>query len=149
MMDYEEAVKLLNMMQTPGGKGGEPCSRHAPEKVRQIGTDLEKLGIKVSDLDTLNVIHVSGTKGKGSTCAFVESMLRHHGFRTGLYSSPHLISVTERIRLDGDPLTRQRFVQYFHHTRDLLQAQGRTLLKIGSPHQNPRWPPPCMSEPCT
>uniref|UniRef100_UPI00358F4BE2 folylpolyglutamate synthase, mitochondrial-like isoform X1 n=1 Tax=Myxine glutinosa TaxID=7769 RepID=UPI00358F4BE2 len=125
MMDYEEVVKLLNMMQTPGGKGGEPCSQHAPEKVRQIGTDLEKLGIKVSDLDTLNVIHVSGTKGKGSTCAFVESMLRHHGFRTGLYSSPHLISVTERIRLDGDPLTRQRFVQYFHHTRDLLQAHDR------------------------
>uniref|UniRef100_A0A8C4QUT6 tetrahydrofolate synthase n=1 Tax=Eptatretus burgeri TaxID=7764 RepID=A0A8C4QUT6_EPTBU len=92
-----------------------------------MGMDLEKLGIKVSDLDTLNVIHVSGTKGKGSTCAFVESMLRHHGFRTGLYSSPHLISVTERIMLNGDPLPRQRFVQYFHHTRGLLQAHGHQL----------------------
>ena len=47
------------------------------------------------------MIHVAGTKGKGSTCAFADSILRAHGLRTGLYTSPHLISVRERIRLDG------------------------------------------------
>ena len=49
----------------------------------------------------LHVIHVTGTKGKGSTCAFVESVLRAAGYRTGLFTSPHLWDVRERIRIDG------------------------------------------------
>jgi folylpolyglutamate synthase len=47
------------------------------------------------------VIHVAGTKGKGSTCAMVERMLREAGYRTGLFTSPHLIDVRERIRING------------------------------------------------
>ena len=53
------------------------------------------------DLDKLSVIHVAGTKGKGSTCAMVERMLRQCGYKTGLYTSPHLLDVRERIRIDG------------------------------------------------
>jgi hypothetical protein len=49
----------------------------------------------------MRVIHVTGTKGKGSTCAFVESILRAAGYRTGLFTSPHLWDVRERIRIDG------------------------------------------------
>ena len=53
----------------------------------------------------MRVVHVAGTKGKGSTCAFVESILRHRGLRTGLFTSPHLVRVTERFRVDGrEPL---------------------------------------------
>ena len=54
------------------------------------------LGITDADLDALNVVHVAGTKGKGSTCAFTSFFLRAHGRRTGwpkkvgLYTSPHL-----------------------------------------------------------
>jgi len=47
----------------------------------------------------LRVIHVAGTKGKGSTCAFVGSILKHAGYRTGLYTSPHINDVRERIRV--------------------------------------------------
>ncbi|XP_055326265.1 folylpolyglutamate synthase, mitochondrial-like [Sitodiplosis mosellana] len=54
-----------------------------------------------------------GTKGKGSTCALVESILRSLGVRTGFYSSPHLINVTERIRLEGEPISKTLFSQYF------------------------------------
>uniref|UniRef100_A0A0K0DI21 tetrahydrofolate synthase n=1 Tax=Angiostrongylus cantonensis TaxID=6313 RepID=A0A0K0DI21_ANGCA len=64
-------------------------------------------------LDRLNVIHVSGTKGKGSTCAFVESILRGVGFRTGLYTSPHLVHVRERIRINGKPISEDLFSKYF------------------------------------
>ncbi|MEJ2501698.1 MAG: bifunctional folylpolyglutamate synthase/dihydrofolate synthase [Gemmatimonadota bacterium] len=46
-------------------------------------------------------VHVGGTNGKGSVAAIIESVLRHHGLRTGLYTSPHLVDFRERIRIDG------------------------------------------------
>ena len=54
---------------------------------------------------TLPVITVAGTNGKGSTCAFLEAMLRAGGYRVGLYTSPHLIRYNERIRIDGDAVS--------------------------------------------
>ncbi|CAM0152822.1 unnamed protein product [Urochloa decumbens] len=61
----------------------------------------------------LKVIHVAGTKGKGSTCTFAESILRSCGFRTGLFTSPHLIDVRERFRLDGLDISEEKFIRYF------------------------------------
>ncbi|CAN6298883.1 unnamed protein product [Urochloa humidicola] len=61
----------------------------------------------------LKVVHVAGTKGKGSTCAFTESILRSCGFRTGLFTSPHLIDVRERFRLDGLDISEEKFIRYF------------------------------------
>lgn len=61
---------------------------------------LQRLGLQ-EELPKLSVIHVAGTKGKGSTCAVVERVLREAGYRTGLYTSPHLIDVRERIRING------------------------------------------------
>lgn len=54
-------------------------------------------------------VHVSGSKGKGSICAMVESILRASGLKTGLYTSPHLFEYTERIRLNGRQVTRRKF----------------------------------------
>lgn len=51
------------------------------------------------------VIHLAGTKGKGSTAAFIESVLRRAGYRTGLFTSPHLHDFAERIRIDGAPIS--------------------------------------------
>ena len=53
----------------------------------------------------LKFIHVAGSNGKGSVCAMIESGLRAAGFRTGFYSSPHLVSPCERFRIDGHPVT--------------------------------------------
>jgi len=50
-------------------------------------------------------VTVAGTNGKGSTCAMLESILRHAGYRTGLYASPHLVSFRERVRIDGESVT--------------------------------------------
>eukprot|EP00818_Percolomonas_sp_WS_P009589 CAMPEP_0117435650 /NCGR_PEP_ID=MMETSP0759-20121206/591_1 /TAXON_ID=63605 /ORGANISM="Percolomonas cosmopolitus, Strain WS" /LENGTH=568 /DNA_ID=CAMNT_0005227205 /DNA_START=233 /DNA_END=1939 /DNA_ORIENTATION=- len=58
----------------------------------------------------LSYIHMAGTKGKGSTCAFCESILRNEGYKTGLFTSPHLIDVRERIRIDGIPVPKAVFV---------------------------------------
>jgi len=61
----------------------------------------------------LKVVHVAGTKGKGSTCTFAESILRSCGFRTGLFTSPHLMDVRERFRLDGLDISEDKFIRYF------------------------------------
>src|SRR3954454_24379972 len=50
-------------------------------------------------------LHVAGTNGKGSTCAFSEAVLRAQGYRTGLYTSPHLVRVNERIRVGGESIS--------------------------------------------
>src|SRR5437588_794443 len=54
------------------------------------------------------VLHVAGTNGKGSTCAFAEAALRAAGLATGLYTSPHLNHLCERIRIVGAPISEQR-----------------------------------------
>uniref|UniRef100_A0A0D3HFD0 Folylpolyglutamate synthase n=1 Tax=Oryza barthii TaxID=65489 RepID=A0A0D3HFD0_9ORYZ len=61
----------------------------------------------------LKVVHVAGTKGKGSTCTFAESILRSCGFRTGLFTSPHLMDVRERFRLNGLDISEEKFIRYF------------------------------------
>ncbi|KAI4111829.1 MAG: hypothetical protein LQ339_000288 [Xanthoria mediterranea] len=79
---------------------------------------LQELGHSDDDVNGLNVIHVSGTKGKGSTCAFVNSFLKAHGERTGfprkigLYTSPHLKYVQERIQIDSRPMSEMLFAKY-------------------------------------
>lgn len=62
---------------------------------------LDRLG---SPQGAYRIVHVAGSNGKGSTAAFTESILRAAGLRTGLYTSPHLVDFTERIRVDGRPI---------------------------------------------
>jgi dihydrofolate synthase/folylpolyglutamate synthase len=57
---------------------------------------------------SLRCLHVAGTNGKGSVCAFAESVLRNAGYHTGFYSSPHLVDFSERIRIDGKPVDEER-----------------------------------------
>jgi dihydrofolate synthase/folylpolyglutamate synthase len=63
--------------------------------------------------DDFRSIHVAGTNGKGSTCAMIDAGLRAAGIRTGLFTSPHLIEPTERIVIDGMPVTPRQFERAF------------------------------------
>ncbi|XP_048245606.1 folylpolyglutamate synthase, mitochondrial-like [Haliotis rufescens] len=83
---------------------------------------LNRCDIKVDDVEKLRVIHVSGTKGKGSTCAFCESILRHHGYKTGMFSSPHLVTIHERFRLNGNPVSEDLFCKCFWEVYNKLEA---------------------------
>ncbi|KAI1861515.1 hypothetical protein JX265_009482 [Neoarthrinium moseri] len=79
------------------------------------------------DLQSLDVIHVTGTKGKGSTCAFTDSLLRSHfqrkqtPFKVGLYTSPHLLTECERIRINFEPISEDSFARYFFEIWEKLQ----------------------------
>ena len=69
-------------------------------------------------------IHVAGTNGKGSTCATIASILTQAGFRTGLYTSPHLIEPTERIQIDGQAISPAEFAAAF----ETVHARAEQLL---------------------
>lgn len=74
-------------------------------------------------ISKMKIIHVAGTKGKGSTCTFTESILRNCGFRTGLFTSPHLIDVRERFRIDGVEISEEKFLAYFWWCWDKLKER--------------------------
>ena len=57
-------------------------------------------------------VHVGGTNGKGSTCAFLAAELQARGFRVGLYTSPHLVSVCERVTVNGEPMGEEAFAEW-------------------------------------
>lgn len=114
-MDYQDAVCTLNTLQT-NASALEQVKRergHPQLQLQAMRGFLQRAGLKVEELDQLNIVHVTGTKGKGSTCAFTEQILRNHGFRTGFYSSPHLVEVRERIRINGQPIGKELFTKYF------------------------------------
>ncbi|MDX9856173.1 MAG: hypothetical protein RBT76_00110 [candidate division Zixibacteria bacterium] len=73
-------------------------------------------------------IHIAGTNGKGSTSAMLDAVLRSAGYRTGLFTSPHLVSFRERIKVDGERIPRAdvaRFVDRYR--RALVKKNSRSL----------------------
>jgi dihydrofolate synthase/folylpolyglutamate synthase len=72
-------------------------------------------------------VQIAGTNGKGSTAAFLESICRHAGIRTGLFTSPHLISIIERIRIEGEQISEDEFAR---HTTTVKET-ATTLVKQG------------------
>ncbi|MEE9284810.1 MAG: bifunctional folylpolyglutamate synthase/dihydrofolate synthase, partial [Dehalococcoidia bacterium] len=75
------------------------------ERVRQL---LSRVGNPEASFAS---VHIAGTKGKGSTAAMVASVLKEAGCRTGLYTSPHLHTMRERIAIDGSPISEQEFAE--------------------------------------
>lgn len=103
----------------------KPCSQDIPGRFTQ--------SFQPSDLNRLNIIHVAGTKGKGSTCAYVDSILSQYRqvqgkppLKTGLFISPHLIAVRERIRINSLPVSKDLFASYFFDVWDRLASKPQS-----------------------
>lgn len=125
---YVEAIKQLNTLQSNIKALKESKVRRSSAETREVQVNqvlqyLGHLNVTLDDIKKLNVIHISGTKGKGSTSAYTESILRSHGFTTGFFSSPHLIEVRERIKLNGHPISYDTFTHYFWTVYNALHAK--------------------------
>src|SRR5215468_7830082 len=105
-MNYEVAVKYLLTL------GRELA---APTQAATAKFDLENIAVLAERLGrpdrSYPSAHIAGTNGKGSTAAFLESILRHAGFRTGLNTSPHLERINERIRVAGEEISDDAFAE--------------------------------------
>lgn len=93
-------------------------SRLGLERIREL---LERLG---RPQDRLKFVHVAGTNGKGSTCAFLASVLQAAGYRTGLFTSPYLITFEERIRVDGENITLDELTEVTLAVREQAEAMA-------------------------
>ncbi|XP_031486236.1 folylpolyglutamate synthase isoform X2 [Nymphaea colorata] len=116
---YETAMEALSSLISRRRRGsgsklgnGSPQAGPVNSKLQLMEKYLKILELEDS-IDGLNIIHVAGTKGKGSTCTFSEAILRACGLRTGLFTSPHLIDVRERYRINGLDISEDKFLQYF------------------------------------
>lgn len=139
---YNDAIDALNTLQTPyevieaRRKAGIKPNAASMQEMRIY---LNRIGYSPSDLDRLNIIHVAGTKGKGSTCAFVDSILgeyresRHTPAKTGLFISPHLIAVRERIRINSAPISEALFAKYFFEVWDRLESSSSSSSSARQP----------------
>ncbi|WVQ71200.1 hypothetical protein IAR50_000725 [Cryptococcus sp. DSM 104548] len=132
---YSEAVSLLNTCQSNAAtieairKSGGRLNEYA---VAEMHDYLRRIGYKPEDLNALNVVHITGTKGKGSTSAFTERVLRAHmpEKKIGLYTSPHLCAVRERIRVNGEPISETEFAKFFFEVWDKLEADPKPLTEL-------------------
>lgn len=76
------------------------------------------------------IVHVAGTNGKGSVCTYLSSILTAHGYKTAVFTSPHLISMCERFRIDGELMSEEEFMRYYNFVQDKI-AQVRQMINTG------------------
>lgn len=91
-----------------------------------IGTLCSQLG---NPQELFPAVHIAGTNGKGSTAALVERILRAAGYRTGLYTSPHLVDVTERIGVGGEPISWQELAKLIQSMRATVESLPATYFE--------------------
>src|SRR5467141_4133595 len=129
-MNYDAAVRYLLSL------GRELA---APTQAAAAKFDLENITVLAERLGqpqrAYPSAHIAGTNGKGSTAAFLESILRHAGFRTGLNTSPHLEKINERIRVSGEEISDAAFAETFTRLYALIEE----LLAAGKLRAHPTY----------
>lgn len=115
---FDRVQRELSSFITPGASK-QGSAQQGLEAMKAVY--LPAIGLDAHTLDSLNVIHIAGTKGKGSTCAFSDSILRSAGITTGLFTSPHLVDVRERIRINGYPISKLEFAHLFDQNVPLIR----------------------------
>lgn len=115
--NYEKAIELL----TSQGKF------YINLGLDRISAILELMG---NPQRKLKCIHVAGTNGKGSVCAIISTILREAGFKTGLFTSPHLFRYTERIQIDGKEIDEEVFAEKIFKIQELSEKNNIHLTEF-------------------
>ncbi|KAI9329910.1 Mur ligase [Zopfochytrium polystomum] len=122
--NYESAVNGLNSCQTSAAileeirKSGNLLNQQSIPEMREY---LRRIGYSAADLNRLNMIHIAGTKGKGSTSAFCDSILRQCSIVENGVRRPVKTGFRERIRINGAPISRDDFSKHFYHVWDSFE----------------------------
>ena len=106
---YEEAVEYLCRIP-------RFHSNHSLEKIAKVLTQMGQPDRQ------MKIVHIAGTNGKGSTSAYLAGLLECAGFKVGLFTSPHLVDVRERFRVNGSMISRELFVEAVQFVQELLEA---------------------------
>ncbi len=117
-MNYSEAVQYIQSF--PDSERDSHGSRSLTMSVDTMRALLNRLGNPQNGRHT---IHVTGSKGKGSTCNMVASIMKEAGIRTALYTSPHLHSYNERIAIDLEPISDEQFVRGLMEIKPAIEAE--------------------------
>lgn len=116
-MNYEQAKELLTSQ-------GKFYIKLGLERVQAV---LNLLG---NPQDKLKIVHVAGTNGKGSVCSIVANVLKCAGYKVGLYTSPHLVEYTERIRINNVEISRNDFANYVEQICNLADENNIHLTEF-------------------
>lgn len=108
-MNYREAVAYIEDIP-------KFTTKNPPEHTREL---LKRLGHPDRGM---KIIHVAGTNGKGSTCAYLNAMLMAGGCRCGLFTSPHLVKINERYKIDGRDVDDGAFLRVFEEVKAVIDA---------------------------
>ena len=113
MMNYQDAVDYIDQI---------PKYADSPVPAHTFSL-MELLG---NPQDHLKVIHVAGTNGKGSICAYITEMLVEQGLRVGTFTSPHLVRMNERIKVNNVPVEDRVFLDAFLRVKEASEKLGDT-----------------------
>ena len=113
-LDYAAALRYLYEELTPGRPAG--LRSHGTDRARAL---LGRLG---NPQESVATVHVAGTAGKGSVCAFVAAILTAHGFRVGTHLSPHAYRLVERFQIDGRPIPGSVLVDELNRVRPHIEG---------------------------
>lgn len=111
-MTYKEAEAYINSVP-------KFTSKNKPENTMEL---IRRLGHPERHM---KVIHVAGTNGKGSVCAFLSSMLTEGGKRTGLFTSPHLVKINERFQINNEPVSDEIFLDAYERVMKLVEEMQK------------------------
>ena len=117
--EYAEAVRYT--FANADFNGTAKRYQNPTENWQRFDQLLERLG---RPLNSLKCVHIAGTNGKGTTSALCEAMLRASGVTVGLFTSPHLHSFRERIRINGDLVPKKALVEAMRAVRPAVEALG-------------------------
>lgn len=127
-VDYAETSEWLELLTNPERNG---LTRRAGKRMNLEATQ-RLMELLDNPHERVKAVHIAGTKGKGSVAAMVEATCRTAGYRTGLFTSPHLVSWRERIRIDGRCISEEQVAELADQVRPAVEQVAEEGLRLPS-----------------